>query len=129
MSTWIPAKLKATLGEYLAEWYRQFGKVTPRRPYHEDDEDGGKGTASATPLFESHPLFSETPIGASSDLASIIVNDEHTLEAAEKRTDELTEALQNKLALELGQKKQHKQSYQSTIKLQPFYIYVKIIIN
>lgn len=110
MSKRIPAKLKAQLGEYLAEWYRRFGKVAPRRAYHEDDE-GKAGDGSARPVFEGHPLLSEMPIGASSDLASILVNDEHTLDEADKRSDELTEELQNRLALELGQKHQKQKSY------------------
>ncbi|EKD46024.1 MAG: hypothetical protein ACD_69C00043G0002 [uncultured bacterium] len=118
MSKRIPAKLKAQLGEYLAEWYRHFGKVAPRRAYHEDDEGKGGDTSAKPMFFEGHPLLSEMPIGASSDLASILVSDERTLDEADKRSDELTEELQNKLALELGQKQQKRYTYQ--IKPQPF---------
>jgi hypothetical protein len=117
MSQRIPAKLKAELGEYLAQWYRQYGKVAPRRPYHEDDDRGSSGAATnAPPLFEGHPLFNEMPLGASSDLATILVDDKRTLEEADKRTDELTEELQNKLALALSQKKQKNFLYQQYMK-------------
>lgn len=120
MSKRIPARLKATLGEYLAEWYRHFGKVTVRRAYHEDDEgSGGSGAPPAKPIFEGHPYLAEMPIGAPSDLASIIVEDRRTLDEADKRSEELTEELQNKLALELGQKKQKKFLYQYHTKPQP----------
>lgn len=117
MPTRIPVKLKAQLGESLAAWYRHFGKVAPRRAYHDDDE-GGSGNASATPLFESHPLFTEVPIGAPSDLASTIVNDQRTLDEADKRSDELTLDIQNKLQLQLGQK--HQKQFTHQIKPQPF---------
>lgn len=118
MSLRFPARLKAQLGEHLAARYRKFGKVAPRRAYHEDEEGGGKGSASPNPLFEGHPLLSEMPIGAPSDLASILVNDSRTLDEADKRNDELTEELQNRLAFELGQKKQKKFLYQT--KPQPY---------
>lgn len=111
MSKRIPAKLKAELGEHLAKWYRNFGKVVPRRAYHEDDE-GGSALGSAKPLFEGHPYLSEMPIGAPSDLASIIVNDDRTLDEANKRSEELTQELQNKLSLTLGYKKQKRFRYQ-----------------
>ena len=117
MSKSIPAKLKAELGEYLAGWYRHFGKVAPRRAYHEDDKGSGE-LGSAQPLFEGHPFLNEMPVGASSDLASIIVNDSRTLDEADKRSEELTLELQNKLALELGQKKQKRFEYQN--RPQPF---------
>lgn len=117
MSKRISAKLKAKLGEYLAEWYRRFGKVTPRRAYHEDNENSGDG-APAKPIFAEHPYLSEMPIGASSDLANILVSDDRTLEEANNRSEELTEELQNNLALALGQKQQKRFLYQT--KPQPF---------
>ncbi|MBU0743935.1 MAG: hypothetical protein KKE11_00985 [Gammaproteobacteria bacterium] len=118
MSKHIPAKLKAQLGECLAEWYRHFGKVAPRRAYHEDDESGGEGTAK--PVFDGHPYLNEMPLGASSDLSSIIVNDSRTLDEANKRSDELTLDLQNKLDLALGQKRQNKFIHQHHTKPLPF---------
>ncbi len=118
MSKRIPAKLKAELGEALGNWYKLFGKVSPRRAYHEDDE-GGDG-APAKPIFEGHPYLAEMPLGAPSDLSSILINDKRTLDEADKRSDELTDELQNKLSQELGHKKQQKFLYQYHTKPQPF---------
>jgi hypothetical protein len=119
MSKRIPAKFKAQLGEVLADhWYRSLGKVKPRRPYHEDDE--GTGGGAANKMFEDHPFLAEMPIGAPSDLASIIVEDARTLDEANQRSEELTNELQNKLTLALGQKLQNKQRYTSEMKLKPF---------
>jgi len=111
MSKRIPAKLKAELGECLATWYRKFGKVAPRRPYNEDEESGDG--APAKPVFEGHPFLNEMPIGAPSDLSSIITNDKRTLDEANKRSDELTLQAQNKLTLALGQKYKMKYSYKT----------------
>jgi hypothetical protein len=119
MSKRIPAKFKAQLGELLAGWYSKFGKVTPRRAYHEDDEDGGKGSATLQ-MFEEHPFLAEVPIGASSDLASVIVEDSRTLDEADKRSEDLTEKLRNELALKLGQKLQQRKQYNYQTKPQPF---------
>ncbi len=118
MSNRIPTKLKAQLGEELGNWYRLFGKVQPRKAYREDDEDGG--AASAQPLFMEHPFLAEMPLGASSDLTSIISNDKNTLEEAEKRSAELTEELQHRLSLTLEQKKQKKFLHEYHSKPQPF---------
>lgn len=116
MSKRIPAVYKATLGENLAKWYRKFGKVAARRPYHEDEEGTGEGAPQASP-FEGHPYLMEVPIGAPSDLASILIADERTLEEADKRTDELTNELQNRLAMQLGKK--YKKEFGYTPKPQP----------
>ena len=114
MSKRIPAKFKAQLGEELSKWYRLFGKVQPRKPYHEDDE--GDGAATPKPLFAEHPLLADMPIGASSDLTSVVANDEHTLEEAANRSDELTEELQYKLSMELEQKNQKKFLYEHSLR-------------
>lgn len=119
MSKRIPAKFKAELGECLGAWYRKFGKVTPRRTYHEDDEATGSG-APANKMFEEHPFLAEMPIGATSDLASIIVEDSRTLDEANERKDDLTKELQNRLTLTLGQKLQKQLHYNYHIKPQPF---------
>ena len=114
----MPAKFKTQLGEFLADWYHHFGKVTPRRAYHEDDESSGGNNANK--MFEDHPFLAEAPIGAPSDLASVIVEDARTLDEANERSEDLTNELQNKLTLALGKKlqKQHRHHYQ--IKPQPF---------
>jgi hypothetical protein len=114
MSKRIPAKFKAQLGGELSKWYRLFGKVQPRKPYHEDDT--GEGAATSKPLFAEHPLLAEMPIGASSDLTSIITNDEHTLEEAANRSDELTEELRYTLSMELERKNQKKFLYENYMK-------------
>lgn len=93
----IATEFKKQLGDLLGEYYRKFGKVAPRRPYHEDDKEGGSGEGGA--IFESHPLLAEQPIGASSDLTSIITENSNAKEEAEKRHDELTLQLQKQLDL------------------------------
>lgn len=119
MSKRIPAKYKAQLGELLADWYRHFGKVAPRRAYHEDDEGTGTG-APASKMFEDHPFLAEIPIGAPSDLASILTEDARTLDEANDRKDELTNELKNKLDLTLGNKLRHRHQYHLDVKPQPF---------
>ena len=109
MSRRIPAKFKAQLGELLADWYRHFGKVAPRRPYHEDD-DSGSGPPS-NKMFEDHPFLAEMPIGASSDLSSVIIEDERTLNEAKNRSEEMTLELQHKLDLTLGNKLRKRRQY------------------
>lgn len=99
----IPIKYKAQLGEELAAYFRQFGNVAPRRAYHDDDESG-TGGGTAKPPWESHPLFMDLPIGAPSDLASILVADERTMEAAEKRENECSPELKMQLTNALKQK-------------------------
>jgi hypothetical protein len=100
----IPIKYQRELSDLLAEGHRRFGKVAPRRPYHEEDEDGGSGAPQY--LFEQHPLLAEQPIGASSDLTFLTTDNKYSLDEAEKRSDEATLELQRKLemALSLGRR-------------------------
>lgn len=102
----IPIKFKKELGELLAEWYRHFGKVNPRRAYHEDDDEGGSGESKL--VFDGHPLFDQLPIGAPSDLSSIIINNQRMLDEADKRADEATPEIQDRLEMVHG-KKQRKE--------------------
>lgn len=118
MSKRIPAKFKKQLGEYLGDWYRRFGRVAPRRAYHEDDKSTGGG--SANKMFEDHPLLAEVPIGASSDLASILVEDARTLDDANSRKEEMSNELQHKLTLALGEKLQNRHRYDYQINPSPF---------
>lgn len=67
-----------------------------------------------------HPFLSEVPIGAPSDLASILVEDERTLDETNERKEELTNELKNKLDLTLGNKLQNKNKYHLNIKPQPY---------
>jgi len=100
---------KTDLGETIGAWYRNFGKVNPRRAYH-DDEESGTGAAGAVPPWEAHPLFMDMPIGASSDLASILVNDERTLDLAEEREKEACPELKNQLNLAMKQRLAYQQT-------------------
>lgn len=118
MSKRIPAVYKAKLGELLANWYHHFGKVAPRRAYHEDDE-GGSG-APNNKMFEDHPFLAEVPIGAPSDLASVLVEDARTIDETHDRKDELTNELKNKLDLTLGNKLRNRHQLHLNIKPQPF---------
>jgi len=111
MSKRIPATYKAELGEFLANWYRHFGKVAPRRAYHEDDE--GSVGAPTSKMFEEHPFLSQMPIGAPSDLASTIVEDARTLDEVDERKDELKNELQYKLAAKLENKLEKKYSHEN----------------
>lgn len=102
----IPAKRKKELGDLLAKWYRNFGKVSPRRPYLDEDEDGGEGAPSL--VFEAHPLLAEQPIGASSDLTYVTADNQYSVEEAEKRSDEASPQLTRQLdyALQLGKRQE-----------------------
>lgn len=90
---------KQQLAELLAEGHRKFGKVAPKRPYRDDEDEGGGGDGSAELLFETHPLLAQQPVGASSDLTSIITDNKNTIDEADKRSDEakpeLRKALEN----------------------------------
>lgn len=103
----IPVDQKILLGELLAEGHAQFGKVWPRRPYREDDDEGGSGGSKL--VFEEHPLLANRPTGAPSDLTYEVINNNRALEEAETRGDELSEQLRNtlekKLNLNLTQRK------------------------
>lgn len=90
---------KIRLGELLGQGHRQFGLVTPRRPYPRDDEKGGAGSGN---FFPQHPLFAQQPLGASSDLTFLINENSQSMEKAEERSDELTLQMQQKLEQKLG---------------------------
>jgi hypothetical protein len=85
---------RAQLDALLARGHAKFGQVAPRKPYQED----GTGAGSAGLTIEGHPLLSNLPDGAPSNLTSII-NDSHVpelLERSEDLTYELKQQLQNK---------------------------------
>ena len=96
---------KIELGELLAAGHRKFGLVAPRRPYREDDDEGGGGAAG---LLLDHPLFMQQPLGAPSDLSMLVNENNHSLEKAEERSEDLNpqlrKALEQKLGLELAYK-------------------------
>ena len=96
---------KTNLGELLAAGHRRFGDVAPRKPYRDDDDEGGSGGAELSP-FEQHPLLAEQPLGASSDLTSIATENSESVSEVEKRdAKELSNQMQNQLA------KTHAQTY------------------
>jgi hypothetical protein len=97
----IPIKYQRELSALLAEGHRRFGKVMPRRPYHDDDGEGG-GAGTPKYLFEQHPLLAEVPIGASSDLTFLTTDNQYSMDEAEKRSDEATLQLQKQLELALS---------------------------
>ena len=93
---------KTELSALIGEGHRKFGKVAPRRPYTDDDKDGG----AARNVFESHPLLEQQPVGASSDLTFIITENSQALDQAEKRADQAAPELKKQLDLALGLKAQ-----------------------
>ena len=100
----IPIKYQRELSDLIAKGHRRFGKVFTRRPYREEDEGGDSGASQL--LFESHPLFTERPSGASSDLTFIAEDNKYSMDEAEKRLDESSLQLKKQLdlALQLGKK-------------------------
>ena len=96
---------KIQLGELIGAGHRQFGRVAPRRPYAEDDDEGGTGTAQ---LLPEHPLLSRQPLGASSDLTFLVNENNFTTEKAEERSDDLNPELRKSLENKLGHELAHK---------------------
>jgi hypothetical protein len=64
---------KEQLDKLLAKGYAFYGRVLPRHPYRDEDDESG-GTGEAEFGFETHPLLANLPDGAASDLSSIINN-------------------------------------------------------
>jgi len=100
----IPKIHKEQLGLLLAKGHRQFGLVAARRPYRDDDDEGGEGGSEL--LFESHPLLAEQPEGAASDLAMIVQDNEYSVEEAEDRASEASNELRKQPALQQALAKQ-----------------------
>lgn len=97
---------KMQLGELLAAGHRHFGKVAPRRPYAKDDDEGGGSGASQ--LLMEHPLLMGMPTGVTSDLTFLVNENSHSMEAAEKRTDELNPQLRKSLEQQLGKQLEYR---------------------
>lgn len=96
---------KRRLSALLKEGHRKFGPVSPRRPYKEDDDEGGEGGG-----IKVHPLLAEQPVGASSDLTSIASENIDALDNAEARKDQHSKELKKQLdnKKELGKSLQNK---------------------
>lgn len=114
MSKRIHSTLKTKLGDLLGDFYSKFGTVLPRKPYHEDDEVSGDG--SAKPVFIEHPFLQNLPVGASSDLSSVVNNNQEVLDEAQKRSDELTNEPKHRLEMRLGLTNRKKYIYENYTK-------------
>ncbi len=95
---------KEQLSYWLAKGHSQFGRVAPRRPYRDEDEEGGAGTAGLTLL--EHPFLMDLPVGAASDLTAVAsVNseaDDEALDRAEECCPELQQQPKLRNALTHG---------------------------
>ncbi len=80
----------------LGKGHARFGPVAPRKPYY-DDDGGGAGTSSLH--FESHPLLAEQPVGAASDLTTIVGDQANITEEAQERATEACHQLQQQPAM------------------------------
>lgn len=86
----------------------QFGRVLIRKPYREDDEEGGSGRGLPSP-FEQHPLLSQQPIGAPSDLTAVVSDRGQDMidEAANRGEHDLSLQLQQKPQLQAALQQSH----------------------
>lgn len=95
----IPNHQLHELETRLAEGYRQFGVVKPRREYPPDEDQGGVG-GSGLLMFESHPLLSHLPEGADPDLTGIATDYDGALDALQERELETCPRLRYQLELQ-----------------------------
>lgn len=107
--------LKKRLGDLLVIGYARLGRVSPRKPYREDD-DGGEGAADL--LFETHPLLAEQPDGAASDLTNIIQDYSQAEDAIDERENDLAAEL--KLQYEKTLAKAHEKAQTNVPKPTPY---------
>lgn len=84
---------KEQLSFLLGKGHAQFGKVAPRRPYPDEDEEGGGAGAAGLTLLE-HPLLMNMPVGADPKLTSVTTENPDALDAAEERVNECCLELQ-----------------------------------
>lgn len=94
----LPKILKAKLGLMLAKGHAFFGPVEQRKPYRDEDDEGGTGGSEL--VFESHPLLDQQPVGASSDLTAIATENSETLDEAIDRANEASPELKKQPVLQ-----------------------------
>ncbi len=95
----ITKEHKTKLSELLAAGHGKFGRVAPRQPYREDDDEGG---GEGGFRFDTHPFLEDQPEGASSDL-SMVVNDHGQSDLADevdKHADNISNDLQARPAFQ-----------------------------
>ncbi len=109
----ISTAQKRLLSELLArrkDGHGQFGRVLMRKPYREDDDEGGSSGRGLPSPFEQHPLLVDQPDGASSDLTAIVSNhnqDEMVDAAAERGEHDLSLQLKQKPQLQAALQQSH----------------------
>lgn len=91
MARKIKVHFKRKLSELLGKGHSKFGKVKLRKPYRDDEDEGGG--ASTGLRLDSHPLFANLPDGASSDLSSVANNNAFSEDAAKERVNEASPEL------------------------------------
>lgn len=82
---------KEQLSYLLGKGHTRFGKVAPRRPYRDEEEEGG--TAAGLTLLQ-HPLLMNMPVGAASDLTAVTTVNSDATEEALDRAEECCPQLQ-----------------------------------
>ncbi len=90
MARKISVQFKRRLTELLGIGHSKFGKVRLRKPYRDDEDEGG---AASGLRLDSHPLFANLPDGASSDLSGVANNNEFSEDAAKERVNEASPEL------------------------------------
>lgn len=90
MARKIKIHFKRKLSELLGIGHSKFGKVKLRKPYRDEDEEGGASTGLR---LDTHPLFANLPDGADSDLSSVASNNVYSEDAAKERVNEASPEL------------------------------------
>jgi len=104
MAKKIAATFKAKLSEIIGIGHRQFGKVALRRPFDDDDDEGGEGGTGLQ--LEEHPFLAQQPIGAASDLTAIANQNSQAEDEAKERVNEASLQLQKSPTLQAELNKQ-----------------------
>ncbi len=95
----LTTEQKTQLSHLLLLGHKRFGPVAQRKPYRDDEDEGGAGAPS---ILQEHPLLAQQPIGATSDLSHIVSQNRE----AEKELEKTDEAKMSP-ELKLQAQKQH----------------------